>query len=303
METTGLPSKYRANRKKFFLTYPKCPLPMETVLQFFQNIGNIDKYLIARELHSDGEPHLHCYIVFIDKQDFKNSRWADIEGYHPNDGGNIRNELAVSKYCSKDNNFITNFFKLDVYTLIFAEDVTVEQGLKMVREKRPRDYALYHNQIEGSLKRSKSLPFVAKFKSEDFKVPPQDFNGSLLIWGPSGYGKSRYAESHFKNPLVVNHPDKLKKFDSTKHDGIIFDDMRFHHWPAEAVIHLLDTESESDINVKHGYVTLPKDRKQIFTHNDENPFYSQEILDSQRDAIERRVKKFPVTFPLQKVSQ
>lgn len=48
---------------------------------------------------------------------------------------------------------------------------------------------------------------------------------------------------------------------------IIFDDMCFTHWPRESVIHLLDIEEETQINVKHGMVVIPAGTIRIITTN------------------------------------
>lgn len=148
-------SKYRANRKKFFLTYPRCDKTPEEVYAHLSNISPIHKYLIARELHQDGAYHVHAYVEFVQKQDFKNSRWADIETYHPNDAGAVRNEMAVTKYCKKDGNFISNFYQLDPYMLAFQEEKTLEEALQIIKEAKPRDFALYADRIKKNLKSQK----------------------------------------------------------------------------------------------------------------------------------------------------
>jgi len=71
------PTRYRANRKKFFLTYSRCDKTPEEIYSHLSSIATIHKYLIAKELHQDGHPHIHAYVEFVDKQDFKNFRWAD----------------------------------------------------------------------------------------------------------------------------------------------------------------------------------------------------------------------------------
>lgn len=90
---------------------------------------------------------------------------------------------------------------------------------------------------------------------------------------------------------MVSHIDTLKML-SPDHDGIVFDDMSFKHWPPESVIHLLDQEFDRDINVRYGTVHIPAHTPKIFTHNSDNPFYDQEkICDDQREAIERRLSR------------
>lgn len=97
--------------------------------------------------------------------------------------------------------------------------------------------------------------------------------GSAVVQGGPGIGKTQYALSHFENPLFVTHMDRLKFFDPTYHDGIVFDDMSFLHMPLQAQKFLLDWSNNRDLNVKYGMATIPRHTKKIFTCNyDEFPF-------------------------------
>ena len=111
-----------------------------------------------------------------------------------------------------------------------------------------------------------------KFTKEDFNTVPSaelhDFSKKVLVLqGKPNGGKTQYAKTFFKKPLIVRHPDKLKSYDENTHDGIIFDDQSYGHWPRESVIHLFDVEEEADINVKNSMVTIPAGVPRIFTTN------------------------------------
>lgn len=145
--------------------------------------------------------------------------------------------------------------------------------------------------MERNLKRSKSDLSLNTYKMESFHQKELTFERkSILLWGPSGSGKTSFALAHFKNPLLVSHIDKLKNL-SPDHDGVVFDDMSFKHWPKESIIHLLDYDLPRDINVRYGTVAIPKETRKIFTHNTENPFYDDDIDPSQKLAIERRLQR------------
>lgn len=111
-----------------------------------------------------------------------------------------------------------------------------------------------------------------KFTKENFHTvkaaEEHDFTKKVMILrGEPNQGKTQYAKTFFKKPLLVRHPDKLKSFDENTHDGIIFDDQSYGHWPRESVIHLFDVEEEADINVKNSMVTIPAGTPRIFTTN------------------------------------
>lgn len=111
-----------------------------------------------------------------------------------------------------------------------------------------------------------------------------DWIGSAAIGGNAGIGKTDYALSHFENPLIVSHVDKLKCFNPNFHDGIVFDDMSFTHFPLSAQKHLLDWTNEREINVKHDIVVIPKHTRKIFTYN-----YGEFPFDESNSAIKDRL--------------
>lgn len=88
--------------------------------------------------------------------------------------------------------------------------------------------------------------------------------------------------------------DDLKQLTPT-HDGIVFDDMSFNHWPAEACIHLVDLAYNRSINVRYGTVMIPAELPRIFTTNVElTQFFSEKTTEEQWLAIERRIEKLYV---------
>ncbi len=200
-------------------------------------------------------------------------------------------------YCSKDGVFsewgqIPNEPKEKDTTYEEALAApTVEQRLALVKEKRPRDYCLHGESIERNLKNHKKSVYVAKYKPEEFNRELLTLDKSTLICGQTNTGKTHFACAHFKNPLVVSNFEKVKKL-TPDHDGIVFDDMSFRHWPPETVIHLLDQDFERQFKVLYGTTTIPANTKKIFTHNLDNPFYKEcDLSLEQIEPIERRLNR------------
>lgn len=100
---------FRLQARSVFLTYPMCPIEPNQMLVYLQTMYPIKQYYIGRELHENGEPHLHAAITFERKISTRNPRVFDVthEGvlYHPNIQ-KPRNWDAVVKYVTKDGNYI-----------------------------------------------------------------------------------------------------------------------------------------------------------------------------------------------------
>lgn len=241
-----------------------------------------------------GTPHLQCYVHFNDE-----IRFTALQRKYPGinwtkaKGNGYQNFI----YCSKDGDFIElgqrpkepkkKATQDDAFIEALQAD-TLEKGLGIIREKRARDYCLHGETIERNLKRARGPSYVQKYTADQFTIPLQGLAKTTLICGPSNFGKTHYACAHFKHPLICSHIDNLKQL-TPDHDGIIFDDMSFKHYPPESVIHLLDKEFARTINVRYGTTSIPANTKKIFTHNSDNPFYDcDKIEETQRDAIERR---------------
>lgn len=170
-----------------------------------------------------------------------------------------------------------------------------------------------HKRIQRDI--AKATP---KYTKENFNVIPEaetlDMQKySMVIQGPPEMGKTAYAKTLLPNHLRVTHPDKLKQFDENVHDGIIFDDQAYGHWPRESVIHIMDVEEDSDINVKNSMVTIPAGTPRIFITNrplrafdDEGNFqkdksFLPEKLDYSDNAIDRRLRVIQVVSDLRKL--
>lgn len=308
------PAKYRANRKKFFLTYPRCPATPEQILAHLSAIGTIAKYLIAVENHhAEGEipTHIHAFIEFESKRNFTNARWADWTApdgsrYHPNDGGNPRNDVCVAKYCTKEGVYISNYWTRSIWeSALQAKDYSTAVGL--IRDNYAKEYWLNGDKIHSMAARLHYARTTPKFRIEDFKRPRLDDRLTWLIWGSTGTGKTNFALAHFKNPLKVEHLDALKMFDPTMHDGIVFDDIDFRHLPITTVIHLLDRDYGQWIHCRYYNGFIPGDTKRMFCFNTDNPFY---VVDGdgtglkvtsnseQVQAIERRIARVQVMSKL-----
>lgn len=131
-----------------FLTYPQCPLERQQLLDFILRIEPNAEYIVARERHDDGSPHLHAYVHFGRRRRFASERAFDVDGYHPNIQ-KPRNKRNVIEYCRKEDD--QPLVSIGLAGLcgettgwgeVLAVSTSREEFLERTRERFPRDYVL-----------------------------------------------------------------------------------------------------------------------------------------------------------------
>jgi len=170
------------------------------------------------------------------------------------------------------------------------EATTLADALAIVKAGAPRDFCLHGESIRRNLTSALTPKFEHKYKMDDYIIPPKDFPSgkSLHFWGPSTYGKTNYALAHFVNPLLVTKMDTLKKI-NPDHDGLVFDEMTYHHLPIEEVKNILDVEHTRDIHARNVNATIPANLPRIICSQFEFPFYKPyDILDGDKEAVDVR---------------
>lgn len=93
---------FQLRSKNVALTYPKCPLDKQRVLDALRGKcgDNLNAILVSSEQHADGSPHLHAYLRFDTALSTRDSRYFDIEDYHPN-VQSCRSPKKWLAYCRK----------------------------------------------------------------------------------------------------------------------------------------------------------------------------------------------------------
>lgn len=84
--------------------------------------------------------------------------------------------------------------------------------------------------------------------------------------------------------LFCSHAEDLKLYDPKVHNGLIFDDMNFQHWPRESQIHLVDYEHTRSIHCRYANARILAQTSKIFTTN----LKSWMMLNTADEAIRRR---------------
>lgn len=182
---------------------------------------------------------------------------------------------------------------------------TYQEAVQKFRELEPADYLRFGSSVKRGLMEHFRESKVFIRPAESFNVPliSSDVLSKFayVITGVSGAGKTAFAKAHFKNPLVLSHIDDLKRFSPLEHDGLIFDDMSFGHWPVNSCIHLLDMEDDRSINCRHTCGVIPAWTPRIFTSN--KPLHDvfnvgPGVTEEEERAVFRRFQHMHVTKSL-----
>lgn len=307
------PTRGRLRSRAYFLTYSQTQMAKERLVQWLQSENRVKRFIVALENHRDGGKHLHALVEYDVRKDVNTSHF-DIGSEHPNIKACTRNSPDYYKawladhwrYCLKE----------DIAPYIFGEapedvpkkqrrdeiarkaiGVAREQGaaaaMQLMEEHCAMELLRSFNSVRAAfmaVRNDAQRPQSSAKPTTAFPHAPLIVDNwqVLYINGPTGMGKTAWARSLLPEATVVRHRDQLRTCDFSK--GVIFDDFDVSHWPPTAVIHLLDWDETSGIDVKHGHVEIPPHTRKIFTHNKEfDRWTPQESSDEQVSAMRRRV--------------
>lgn len=181
-------AKFRIDTKSWFLTYPQCTLDKEEVKAALLAKGKpVKGGVVARELHEDGTPHIHVYLLLEKEYTCTNQHFWDINGFHGNYQG-AKSWSNVITYIKKDGNYL-QFGDLDLEQKIQAQKSHKKvTGARLINgeslESVVRDYPqLLHDlpNLEKAVASWKRLTTPG--------VTTKDIKGIWIV-GPPGVGKS-----------------------------------------------------------------------------------------------------------------
>lgn len=172
-------STFRFNSRNVFLTYPQCPAEKLDLLAWLQTTFPIKDWIITKEAHEDGSPHLHVVLQFNRKVNKRNADCFDYpvedRTYHPN----IQTPRKINdciEYCKKDGDYLASDgigkAKNDGWGEIRANSTNAAEYLAAVDARYPKDYALNYER----LKVFADIHYVEH--KEEYLSPfqPSDFN-------------------------------------------------------------------------------------------------------------------------------
>ncbi|ADO40522.1 replicase [Bhendi yellow vein mosaic virus [India:Guntur OY112:2005]] len=265
-----MPSKrFQIYSKNYFLTYPKCSLTKEEALSQIQNLNtptNKKFIKICRELHENGEPHLHVLIQFEGKYKCQNQRFFDLVSpsrsvhFHPNIQG-AKSSSDVKSYIDKDGDTLEwGEFQIDGRSARGGQQTANDayaaalnagsksEALRVIRELAPKDYVLQFHNLNANLDRIFTPPlevYVSPFLSSSFDQVPEELEEwvsenvmdaaarplrplSLVLEGDSRTGKTMWARSLGPHNYLCGHLDLSPKVYSNDAWYNVIDDVDPH---------------------------------------------------------------------------
>ncbi|ADV15515.1 replication-associated protein [Sida mosaic Bolivia virus 2] len=291
-----MPSSKRfvINAKNYFLTYPKCSLTKEEALsqlQCIQTPTNKKFIKIARELHENGEPHLHVLLQFEGKFKCQNQRFFDLVSptrsthFHPNIQG-AKSSSDVKSYVDKDGDTLEwGIFQIDgrsarggcqsandTYAKVLNAE-TASDALQILKEEQPRDYVLYLDKIKSHVQKlfaSAPEPWVPPFPLSSFtNVPDEmqewadDYFGrsaaarperpmSIIVEGDSRTGKTMWARALGPHNYLSGHLDFNPRVYSNNVLYNVIDDVTPHYLKLKHWKELIGAQKDWQSNCKYG---------------------------------------------------
>jgi len=164
-----------------FLTYPRSgELSRERLRDFAVGTWGVARFLIARELHEDGNPHLHALLYWKRRKRFRGADCFDVDGNHPNIQ-RPRDIRDVYTYVRKDDGGclesetpICNVERDVTWRGILSDASNADEFLLGVERRYTRDFVLHHNAVVSfAEKRWGPVPeeFIGRRRDEFIEHP------------------------------------------------------------------------------------------------------------------------------------
>uniref|UniRef100_Q8B2Y2 Replication-associated protein n=1 Tax=Tomato yellow leaf curl virus - Mild [Spain] TaxID=270151 RepID=Q8B2Y2_9GEMI len=264
------PKRFQINCKNYFLTYPKCSLTKEEALSQLKDLETPTnkKYIkVCRELHENGEPHLHVLIQFEGKFKCQNQRFFDLVSpsraahFHPNIQG-AKSSSDVKSYVDKDGDTVDwGEFQIDgrsarggqqsannAYAAALNSG-SKSEALRIIKELMPKDYILQFHNLNSNLDRifqEPPAPYISPLLSSSFNQVPDELEvwvsenvvssaarpwrpNSIVIEGDSRTGKTMWARSLGPHNYLCGHLDLSPKVYSNDAWYNVIDDVDPHY--------------------------------------------------------------------------
>lgn len=252
------PPQFRFCGRIFFLTYPRCPLTKETILEKLRTLCPEMKWaVVCNENHQDGTLHGHAVIHVGKVLQSRRPDFFDLEGFHPNIQA-VRSVKKVVDYVKKKGDFLqegefdSSSEQKKTKMMDIAEQVRDGRTLEQIHDEYPEVFLSHKRKIEDyynwrsrqvRLKEEKLRPsrFYTDSRSQELSKCLDWVNANVLsarlhkqkqlyIQGPSDMRKTSFClelQKYFHVYWMQNQEDFYDNY-SDEYDLVVLDEFRGH---------------------------------------------------------------------------
>lgn len=227
-------TKFRMNAMKFMLTFPQCPTKKEEAASRIEaKFGTeLKGYIVCEEKHQNGDPHLHVFLLFNKRKNFKTASCFDfVGGQHGN--YKVVNSLRGSvEYVTKAGCYVVK--GLDVESIkkkkapknaeiakmlmdgkSMAEVNEHDPGYVMINKRKLEEYGTWVRTLKLRKEKEEYLPptieglneadlQIAQWITANIRSSRRFKQRQLFIYGERNLGKTSLIE-HLEKSLSVYH--------------------------------------------------------------------------------------------------
>ena len=276
-----------------------------------QYADKVDWYAGQDELGREGMNHIQLTFGFTNPRALN-----ALQQSLPN-GENIqiaRDTLSAIKYSTDETKRVANVYLYgdvpnfnhkqntwtnELYATALAKGSFAE-AMKYVEETDLTTYIMNHKKIFAYFENKFAQGDESRFSPDDFNIPlfPISKTKTLVLVGPTGFGKTQFALAHFKHPLRVTNKQDWARFREGITDGIVLDDMHFNTWLPNTILHTVDVENAVTQDIKYSSVRIPAGTPRIICINSDKELYPEGIAPEKKAAIARRLEYHQIYEPL-----
>jgi len=249
---------FRMSGKNFTITFPQCDVKKEVAVERIeQKYGSdLKGYLVCEEDHKDGTPHLHVFLSFHNKKNFKAPDCFDFIGGKHGNYQVTKSVKAWVEYCTKGTNWVAK--GVDVESIkkkkaqkneVIAQSIMEGKSLVEINKEHAgyvmlnkRKLEEYQSWIQCEKAKKQKLEWVppslegltdanlqiAKWICSNIRQDRKFKAPQLYVWGPRNLGKTSLVEWLEKYLSVYHMPTTEEFYDqySDDYDLVVIDEFK-----------------------------------------------------------------------------
>lgn len=243
-------------------------------------LGQVQDYVIARELHKDGNPHLHCWVRFISRVSLSSTLFdlvVDSVRHH----GNYQLAKSPSNvigYCTKGGDFISSM------------DLDAKSKKRAARNKELLTVPIHELVDSGELNLLQAPALQRAIIAYGQSLPATSTDSCRGIWiiGKPGVGKTHSVEH--KEPSLYKKSQNKWWDNYHGQAAVLLDDFDHMGTGLSHLIKIWADKWSATGEVKNGTVNLRYERFYITSNYSIEELWPGDFNEELRQALLRRFK-------------